>query len=295
MDALDALERVSSNPHLAESGFRYCLVREDKIPYTFQGSRAHPNLAEDFCSLEELSSCEAIQDYAGIGISVNASGICAIDVDKCFSVPFDISSGDQRAKEVISMFEGKAYVEFSFSGKGLRVLFKADEIPDYAAEYYIKNDKTRIEYYQPSGTARYVTVTGMAIADASLAKTLDKSVLLAFLDKYMRRPKIFTQQAHTKENEGVSTEELMKKVRSLYLTDIEFQELWFGQAPGSGKNESQLDYHLIAVIRRKITDDKEKVKEIFEASPYFKSKDWKHVSKWNHQNNRYFEYIYSHM
>ena len=87
----------------------------------------------------------------------------------------------------------------------------------------------------------------------------------------------------------------MKRVRSLYLTNLEFQDLWFGEAPGSGSNESQLDFHLIAMLMRNVTRDREMLIEIFEASPYFKTKDWKHVNKWNYNNHRYFNYIYDHI
>ena len=34
------------------------------------------------------------------------------------------------------------------------------------------------------------------------------------------------------------------------------------------------------------------LKQIFEASPYFKTKDSKHIFKWNYQEGRYFNYVY---
>lgn len=295
MSALDTLERIAGNQHLAEFPFRYCLVDSGKIPHTFQGVRARPNASEDFCSLEEISLCERLEEFEGIGVSVNASGICAIDVDKCFSSPFDVTSGDRRAIDTIEAFNGKAYVEFSFSGKGLRVLFVCDEIDDYVESYYVKNDRTKIEYYQPKGSARYVTLTGVAISDAPLKEKLDKSVLLAYLDKYMKRPKASAELAFThaiEQPESIPMDQLLLKVKSLYLRDIVFQDLWFGQAPGSGSNESQLDFHLLSVLYREITKNKEDLMELFEQSPYFSTKDRKHVWKWQSSNHRYFNYMY---
>lgn len=298
MSALDALARIASRGTLLSCDFRWCLVSDTKIPYKPDGSKARPNAPEDFCSLEELSLCDSLEDYAGVGISVNASGVCAIDIDKCFSEPFEEGSGDKRAKAAIEAFKDLAYVEFSFSGRGLRILFFADPIPDYSSKYYVKCDKTKTEFYQPSGSARYVTVTGMAICDNPVAKMSDTSALTAFLDEYMLRPKALSRDMptrETEEGEALPLEELLKKAKSLYLRDLEFQDAWFAQAPGSGSNESQMDFHLCSLIWRKITGDKDSVREVFEASPYYKSKDWKHVRKWEYNGNRYFNYIWDHL
>ena len=37
------------------------------------------------------------------------------------------------------------------------------------------------------------------------------------------------------------------------------------------------------------------LKKIFENSPYFKSKDQKHMRKWDYQDFRYYDYIYDHL
>ena len=308
MNALDAVERIAFNPNLAEAGFRFCLCGADKIPYKPDGTRARPNAPEDFCSLEELSLCEDLDRYAGVGISIKASKVCAIDIDKCFEVPFDQSTGDDRAKDAINTFSGKAYVEFSFSGKGLRILFRLPEIKDYSSKYYIKNDNTRIEYYHPEGGARYVTLTGKAICDCGLTQMADTSTLIAFLDKYMARPKIKRREVFTSVSEPGKEESfdyLMRKVRSLYLSDIEFQNLWFMDENDhllilmcneQGKSrESHADFHLMNILFSKITQDKDMLKKIFESSPYFKSKDQKHMRKWDYQDFRYYDYIYDHL
>ena len=295
MGALDTLERIVENDNLYNYPFRYCLVGDDKIPYSLNGSRAHPNMGEDFCSLEDLSQSSNLLKYAGIGISVIESKICAIDVDKCFKTPFVVDSIDERGKDIMEMFKDKAYIEFSFSGKGLRILFSVDNIPNYSEKYYIKNDKNHIEYYQPGNTARYVTLTGQVIFNNSLSKMTNLDTVYEFLNKYMVRPKTFAKPRLNDDltgNNDLSLNDLLKKVKSLYLKDIEFQELWFGQAPGSGKNESQLDYHLLVILYNKIVEDKEKLRQLFEASPYFSTKDKKHLNKWYYGNYRYFEYMY---
>ena len=296
MSALDTLTRIIDNENIYNYPFRYCLVNRDKIPYRVDGTRAKPNSGEDFCSLEELAVSPFLEEYVGIGISIVESKICAIDVDKCFKESFDLSSGDDRAKEIIEMFKDKAYIEFSFSGHGLRILFAVDNIPNYTDEYYIKNDRNKIEYYQYGNTARYVTLTGKFIYNNSLLKMTNLDTIYLFLNKYMKRPKTFVKQSKnneiTKDNDK-SLEYLMKKVKSLYLTNMVFQDLWFGVAPGSGSNESQLDFHLLSMLYKLIVSDKEKLRQLFEMSPYFKTKDKKHIYKWEYGNYRYFEYMYA--
>ena len=90
-------------------------------------------------------------------------------------------------------------------------------------------------------------------------------------------------------------EELLKLTKAKYLKDMTFQNLWFTPAPGSGSNESERDYHLVAYLYENITQDKELLKKIFETSPFFKSKDFKHRNKWTQQDGRYFNYLYNTM
>lgn len=272
---------------------RYCLVDQNKRPYKIDNTLARPNKVEDFVDLDSLFQNDKLDTYAGIGISIQASNICAIDVDHCFSIPFNISSSDERAKDIINRFKNIAYIEFSFSGTGLRVLFKENIIDNYSNLYYIKNETVGIEYYQPTKSFRYVTVTGSSIYNNEI-KTYDgsKSILIDFLNKYMLKP--IKQQRNVKTNkiETRSLEQLLKLVKYHYLKDGIFQNLWFDNAPGSGKNESERDYHLMIYLFENITQDKKLIKEIFESSPFFKSKDRKHMYKWNYQNFRYFEYLY---
>ena len=92
MGAIDTLERIS-NTALATADLRYCLVDERKHPYRWDGKPARPNEVNDFCELSKLLESD-LQNYAGIGISVHASKVCAIDVDHCFSEAWEINSAD---------------------------------------------------------------------------------------------------------------------------------------------------------------------------------------------------------
>lgn len=295
MNLLDTLDNISKTNNSIIS-LKYCLVTKDKLPFKIDGSLAKPNIVEDFVDLNiiinNLNNIK-IDNYKGVGISIQASNISAIDVDHCFETPFDIKSGDNRAKELIEMFKDFAYIEFSFSGTGLRILFKTNIIEDYSTKYYIKNANNSIEYYQPTNSFRYVTVTGKYIYNNEIKESLElnKNIIL-FLDKYMKREEKKKIEIYTTKEETRTFEELLKLVKFHYFKDGIFQNLWFDKAPGSGSNESERDFHLVAYLYQHITQDKDLIKQLFESSPFFKSKDWKHKNKWNYQNFRYYNYLY---
>lgn len=298
MRLLETIDAVSKTK-LCISDLRYCLVNENKLPFKLDGSPARSNLMSDFISFDELISginSTHVENFAGVGISVQASNICAIDIDHCFTIPFDIVSADERAKDVIDRFKDIAYIEFSFSGTGLRVLFKADIIDNYSDTYYIKNESRSVEYYQPTKSYRYVTVTGKTIYDNEIKQYDNINVILrGFLNNYMIKPVKKNYDVKTVAEETRSYEELMRLVKVRYFKDMTFQNLWFNPAPGSGSNESERDYHLVAYLYENITQNKELLKRIFESSPFFKSKDYKHVNKWTQQEGRYFNYLYDTM
>jgi putative DNA primase/helicase len=294
MSALDTIDRILLTT-LATADLRYCLVTDNKRPIKIDGTPAKPNVESDFVKLDELLLCTSIDSYAGVGISIQASNMCAIDVDHCFSVPRDLASADSRAIDVLNRFDKIAYCEFSFSGKGLRVLFKQPVIENYSDKYYIKNEKFGIEFYQPTKSFRYVTVTGNVIANNQLGYFDTDSVKMTidFLDTYMQRAVRKQFDVKTEADEIRSFEELMRLVKITYFKNMIFQNAWFAHAPGSGKDESERDFYLISFLYENITQDKELLRQIFESSPYFKSKDSHHVYKWTNQDHRYYNYIYS--
>lgn len=300
MDAIDVLTNISNTKLINARNLRYCLVGSDKVPYTVNGSNAKPNSKEDFVSFENLLEGENLEKYAGVGISIQASNVCAIDIDHCFKTPFDFSSVDERGKYVYEKFKDLAYVEFSFSGSGMRVLFIQKPIDNYNDLYYVKNSNTNIEYYQPSGSARYVTVTGRVIADNDLKSEIDfRNVIIEFLDKYMIRPKIVRKTEKKSDlNVGKTFEQLMKITRGKLLKDYGFQVAWFDRREWligktyQGSGESEHDFALLQYIYNNITQDVEMCKAIFEESKFFKTKDAKHIQKWYYQDCRYFYYIF---
>lgn len=290
-NALDTLLKIAENENLINSNLKYCLVTEKKLPYKLDNTPAKINNINDFVNFEELLNGE-LEKYAGIGISIQASKVCAIDVDKCFSIPFDISSGDKRANDIINRFEKYAYIEFSFSGKGLRVIFRQNYNFDNK-KYYIKNESNSIEYYQPEESYRYVTITGMTIINNPINSIYNfENIIEQFLNDYMLRPiKNIVREINEVDN-NVSIDILRRRLRRKLLLDNRFQDVWFSKAPGSGADESERDYYLLSCLYETITQNKENLRILFEESPFFKSKDYKHMNKWTNQDHRYFNYLY---
>lgn len=288
MTALETINAIASNEFLRRAEFlRYCFVTKDKVPLRNNGTdSARPNVASDFVPLGQLD-LNAASTLAGIGISVQASGICAIDIDKCFTTPFDLSTADYRAQDIINIFGDSTYIEFSFSGTGMRILFKAAPIQNYEGIYYIKNSKTQCEYYFPQGSARYVTITSRPIIYAPI-NFISDTQLAVFLDTYMKRP-VKSKLSMNREIVGDKEELLKHYLRS----NKQFQDNWFDKAPGSNSNESERDFFLLSFILENIVADRDAAREMFERSDFFKSKDRKHVYKWEHADHRYFNYLYN--
>ena len=289
MTALDIIKAIESNEFLSKADFlRYCFVNDKKVPFRNTGSEsARPNIISDFVPLNQLDLLSA-SNFAGLGISIQASGVCAIDIDHCFKCPFDLATADGRAQDTINIFGDATYIEFSFSGTGMRVLFRAAPIQNYESIYYIKNSKTQCEYYYPQGSNRYVTLTAKTIIYSNI-NFIPESMLKVFLDTYMLRPKRTASNTNLKPITG----DIDNLILHFLRTDKSFQDNWFDKAPGSGSNESERDFFLLKFIFENISNDREKAREIFEMSPFFKSKDRKHVYKWERSDHRYFNYLYN--
>lgn len=295
MSAIDTIESIV-NCELANYDFRYCFVNRSKIPYRIDGFEARADVVNDFVKLDELLDSPMLtrKRIVGIGISIQASNVCAIDVDNCFSEPFVFESIDKRGKEVLELFEDVAYCEFSFSGKGMRIIFLHDVIENYVDKYYIKNSKMNIEYYQPSNSNRFVTVTGKYIVNNPIRHTDNTDIALnQFLERFMVRPQRQKHQISTTDD--IDFDFAVRKTRQLYIQNSKFQSLWFGRAPGAGKDESERDFQIVAMLYENVTTNEDIIRQLFETSPYFESKDEQHLRKWMNNNYRYFKYIYSHL
>ena len=150
-----------------------------------------------FCSLEEAAAAVRTGEYAGIGVNISGSLGC-IDVDHCISdgtasggVAGEASDKDttvisDTAQDILDVLPS-AYAEYSPSRTGLHLFFT---VPDGFAfdreRYFINNRSIGVEIYLPNATKRFMTVTGEAFRSGDMSVT--EAQLMAFLDKFMKRP-----------------------------------------------------------------------------------------------------------
>lgn len=291
MSALECIERIVETS-LVSSNLKFCLIDGNKLPFQINGMPARSNDSSTFVDFEELLTCKNIANYEGVGISVQASEICAVDIDHCLTVANDFSTMSDLAKDIVEMFKDFAYIEASFSGFGIRILTRQQCMPDYKKKYYLKNSKIKLEYYQYDQAGRYVSLTGNYFVDNNIDDFNHYDVIEEFLNKYMKRPHEISDEIPNIENDSRSIDELMKIVKRKYLHEVRFQNLWFDPAPGHGSNESERDYELIAMLYESITQDPNKILELFMRSKFYQTKDRQHIYKFTRDNHKYFWYLY---
>ena len=144
---------------------------------------------------------EEVSEYDGIGIGV-FDGFCTIDIDHCHN------NGvlSDMAKNIIATMN--SYTEYSPSGEGIRILFRADSSYD-KAKYYINNQKLGLEIYVSGHTNKYVTLTGDRICGDSIlanekykgSALLQKKFTIDFLQKKMKPnegevPQYYVEHSH---------------------------------------------------------------------------------------------------
>lgn len=120
-----------------------------KVPYQTNGLRANSANKATFTNYAIAVRHRA--GYDGIGIGVFGD-ICAIDIDSC------VEDGvlSDMAEDIIARMD--TYTEYSPSGTGVRILFKAS-LPAYDKDrYYINSRQIKLEVYVAGYTSRFVTV-----------------------------------------------------------------------------------------------------------------------------------------
>lgn len=184
-------------PQYLQRKGKFCLWKYEqnkgrwtKVPYqprATQYGAASTNTAH-FTDLREAMNARAGFDGIGLGIF---GEVAAIDIDHCINDAGELS---KLAQTVIETMD--TYTEYSPSGKGIRIIFRAPGFSFDKSRYYINQQdakdpgevwesKQGLEVYIAGATNKYVTVTGNAIR----AKDAEErsAQVQAILDRYMRR------------------------------------------------------------------------------------------------------------
>lgn len=216
--------------------------------------------SDSYLSYDEESG----KQLGGFGLGV-FNGYSAIDIDDC------VKDGkiSKMAEEIIEFC--KSYTEFSPSKSGIRIIFKSSIKID-KNRYYINNSKNHLEIYISDNTNKFVTITGNKYKYDEI-REVDLSEIL---DKYMKRSVPLTPTVTPKWDNEVKI-----SIESALMKDSKLYELWYNKAPGSHSNESELDLSLCCKLAFYCNGDYQKIKDAFERSPYYESKDNQHKNKWN--------------
>ncbi|MGG1289839.1 phage/plasmid primase, P4 family [Bacillus smithii] len=125
-----------------------------KIPVNpISGKAIDSNKEENWLSFEKAIQYIGSDMISGIGfVFTSKDDFVGIDIDECID-----SNGqcNEVAKEILSCFVGKAYAEYSPSGKGIHIIAKGKKLSERS-----KNSEYGVEVYHDK---RYFTVTGNMI------------------------------------------------------------------------------------------------------------------------------------
>lgn len=247
------------------------LTEKGKIPFdVLTGQYAKSNNPSTFHSYQQ--ALKVVSDYytfdengkmiGGLGLGI-FNGYSAIDIDNCRDENGTIS---EVAQEIIDYMQ--SYTEISPSGKGIRIIFKTNNVIDKNM-YYINNRSIGLEIYISDNTNKFVTITGNAIFQSEIT-TVDISYIL---NKYMKKANVATVDSTQGSFDIEQLKNALKK-------DVKFNRLWNSTAPGSGSNESEIDLALCNKLAYYLNGNYNAIDETFRNSPYFKSKDEEHKKKW---------------
>lgn len=189
------------------------------------------------------------KQLGGVGLGI-FRGYSAIDIDHCVDENGVLSD---LANDIIKFCN--SYTEYSPSKTGIRIIFKTHVKIDKEV-HYIHNKDIGLEIYISDNTNKFVSITGNKLS-GDLINEVDITYIL---NKYMKKGQF-------------NIDKILKK-------DAKLNELWNKKAPGSHADESESDMALCCKLAYYLHNDEQLIREYFEKSPYYLSKDADHKKKW---------------
>lgn len=265
---------------VGDDKYQIFCTHKNKVP-------THNTRIDDMSTFYTYSQAiRLMQPDEGLGIGLFGN-LCGIDIDHAVQADGTLSP---TAQDIIDYFDG-AYMEYSYSGKGVHILFFTTQQRKYQ-KYYTKmgvkqltqkgiTDIEGLEFYQGRVDNRYLTLTGNIIPQRTKNNyTVSPQKITAFLDKYFiipvqPKPQSTTTSSNTKED-------LAWARFGLYtLKDEKFKEAFDKPATGYGGTESEDDLALACRAAFWTNNNPEAIRIVFEASPHYKTKDSDHLKKWS--------------
>ena len=205
----------------------------------------------------------------------------AIDLDHCLNEEGKIIQ-DDFSKIVIDIVKKlNTYTEKSPSGTGLHLYFKIKGMKmspeEYSKIYYTnkrmnKETNQGLEIYLSGMTKKFLTITGDKLGDYNF-REITFEELQPILDKYMKR---YTSKKEQNSSLVTNQSDFLKIGLEKDDTLIEL----YNNTSHTG-NESEEDMKLLSKLAYYCNKDSQSMRQAFESSPYFMTKDEPHLEKWN--------------
>ena len=246
----------------------FCVWRREKrkgnmtkVPYQRNGYGASTTERRHFCGFEE--AVRLSKKYDGIGIGV-FDGYSAVDIDHC------VKNGklSEMALDIINTMN--SYTEYSPSGEGVRIIFKASPFDYDKEKYYINNRKIRLEVYVSGCTNKFVTLTGNVIRNVPVAERTAE--IRRVLESYMLRPQRVNQQPEelcSQTGSLLSDNEVLEKAM-VSKNSAKFGALWNGDF--LGKSHSEADLALCSMLAFWCGGDTAQMDRLFRQSALYRQK-----------------------
>ena len=234
--------------------------RRTKVPYqpdTGQGAKS--NNPRSFVSYDTAVQAKG---YDGIGIGI-FNGICAIDLDNCVT---DSGYYTETAAEIVHLMH--SYTEYSPSGNGLHILFRANGFQYDTKRFYIMNHQFGVEVYVAGTANKYVTVTGKVCEPYEFGdRTKELQILL---ERYMVRPEANAVNAINAKNPTIDTDDLLR-IAKASKNGVAFTSLWEGSTMGYG-SRSEADMALCSHLAFWTGKDPGRMDDLFRQSGLMRDK-----------------------
>lgn len=266
--------------YLRQQG-RFCLWKYEehkdrwtKVPYQPKATQygAASTNPQHFTDLQTALKARAGFDGIGVGIF---GDLAAIDIDHCISEAGELSLLAQTVIETID-----SYTEYSPSGKGIRIFFRAPGVNYDKSAYYINQQDARdqrqswpekqgLEVYIAGVTAKYVTITGNALRSVDVAER--SAQIQQILDRYMKkapaaRPAIAPAPSIT----SLSDHELIETaIRA--RNGAQFKRLYVDGDIGRYPSHSEADQALFNLLAFYTGGDAARMIQLFKASALYRA------------------------
>jgi len=208
--------------------------RQTKVPYTIYHRRASSTNPKTWTTFENvLRVFESSDEYDGIGfVFTKEAGIIFVDIDHCLN---EEGKGDDRAKDILTAFEGKTFAEQSQSGTGVHIFAKGTVPRSF------KNDKQNVEVYSEK---RFCAMTGNAIYKKDVTES---QTALDYVFEEYKTPER-KEVSYTRGSVTASERDIITKARENEKTGREFSRL-FDSGDWSGlESQSNADFRLCVML-----------------------------------------------